>query len=60
MQPLTAPATGPAENIDDVLDRFQSWANTHKAAHKTRDMIEGVREVSRGGSAIEPPALAIT
>jgi len=45
MQPLTAPAA-PAEDIQDVLDRFQSWTNTHKAAHKTRDMIEGVREVS--------------
>ena len=46
MQQLTAPAVTPAENIDDVLDRFKSWANTHKVAHKTRDMIEGVREVS--------------
>ena len=45
MQPLTAPAA-PAEDIEDVLDRFESWTNTHKAAHKTRDMIEGIREVS--------------
>jgi hypothetical protein len=46
MQPLTAPATSSAENIDDVLGRFHAWANAHKATQKTNEMIDGVCEVS--------------
>ncbi|MBV8113518.1 MAG: hypothetical protein JO300_02175 [Silvibacterium sp.] len=46
MQPLTAPAIAPVEDIDDVLGRFHAWATAHKSANKTREMIDGLREVS--------------
>ncbi|MBV8675149.1 MAG: hypothetical protein JOZ33_17110 [Acidobacteriaceae bacterium] len=46
MQPLIAPATAPTEDIDDVLGRFHAWARVHKTAHKTRETVDGVREIS--------------
>jgi len=50
MQPLTATAANPPEDIDAVLGRFQAWSATRKPAVKTpprsSDLPEGVRELS--------------
>ena len=55
MQPLTATAAKPPEDIDAVLGRFQAWSATRKATDKTTqktapkqsdDLPDGVRELS--------------
>jgi hypothetical protein len=51
MQPLTATAAKPPEDIDAVLGRFQAWSATRKtpqkaAPKKSHDLPEGVRELS--------------
>ena len=50
MQPSTATAAKPPEDIDAVLGRFQAWSATLKATGKTaqkrKDLPDGVRELS--------------
>jgi hypothetical protein len=42
MQP-TAPR---AEDLDGVLGRFHAWSSTRKDAHRRKDFVDGVRELS--------------
>lgn len=50
MQPLTATAAKPPEDIDAVLGRFQAWSTSRKATEKmtpkAKNLPEGVRELS--------------
>ncbi len=47
MQPSTAQSTQSAESLDAVLGRFQAWSDSRNTdSHKTRDMTDGIRELS--------------
>ena len=46
MQPLTATALNPAEDIEAVIGRFQAWSDSRKPNIRTDDLIDGVRELS--------------
>jgi hypothetical protein len=46
MQPLTAPALKPADDIEAVLGRFQAWSDFRRPKTPAEDMIDGVRELS--------------
>ena len=46
MQPLTAPVVKPADDIEAVLGRFQTWSDTRRPKTSTEEMIDGVRELS--------------
>jgi hypothetical protein len=45
MQPLPGQATAPAEDLDDVLGRFNTWAKAHKESNKRGESIDGIREL---------------
>lgn len=46
MELSTSSIARPGDGIDDILGRFQAWANSCKQPSKTEEMIDGVREPS--------------